>query len=175
VAKVTTTTLTSGAHIGCSSTHWDDTYFNDRRRHSITPYPTAERAEAQQTIARNIEPEAASAPTAGAMERVDRLRRGFFSSQLSRFGWRISLTLFCLALAILLVALLAAKIARRNSATAKRKPALRRSQPRRKRKGADRSCSALACAATARRRATERFMRTLSLAKMPPGPLSPLP
>jgi hypothetical protein len=76
------------------------------------------------------------------MERVDRLRRGFFSSQLSRFGWRISLTLFCLALAILLVALLAAKIARRNSATAKRKPALRRSQPRRKRKGADRSCSA---------------------------------
>jgi PAS domain S-box-containing protein len=45
-----------------------------------------------------------------AMERVDRLRRGFFSSQLSRFGWRISLTLFCLALAILLVALLAAKI-----------------------------------------------------------------
>jgi hypothetical protein len=64
VAKVTTTTLTSGAHIGCSSTHWDDTYFNDRRRHSITPYPTAERAEAQQTIARNIEPEAASAPTA---------------------------------------------------------------------------------------------------------------
>jgi hypothetical protein len=44
------------------------------------------------------------------MERVDRLRRGFFSSQLSRLGWRISLTLFCLALAILLVALLAAKI-----------------------------------------------------------------
>jgi hypothetical protein len=39
---------------GCSSTHWDDTYFTDRRRHSITPYPTAERAEAQQTIARNI-------------------------------------------------------------------------------------------------------------------------
>jgi PAS domain S-box-containing protein len=44
------------------------------------------------------------------MERVDRLRRGFFSNQLSKFGWRISLTLFCLALAILLVALLAAKI-----------------------------------------------------------------
>jgi PAS domain S-box-containing protein len=44
------------------------------------------------------------------MERVDRLRRGIFSSQLSRFGWRISLTLFCLALAILLVALLAARI-----------------------------------------------------------------
>jgi PAS domain S-box-containing protein len=44
------------------------------------------------------------------MERVDRLRRGFFSNQLSRFGWRISLTLFCLAFAILVVALLAAKI-----------------------------------------------------------------
>jgi len=35
------------------------------------------------------------------MERVDRLRRGFFSNQLSKFGSRISLTLFCLALAIL--------------------------------------------------------------------------
>jgi PAS domain S-box-containing protein len=44
------------------------------------------------------------------MERVDRLRRGFLSSQLTRFGWRISLTLFCLALAILLVVLLAARI-----------------------------------------------------------------
>lgn len=44
------------------------------------------------------------------MERVDRLRRGILSSQLLRFGWRISLTLFCLALAILLVALLAARI-----------------------------------------------------------------
>ena len=44
------------------------------------------------------------------MERVDRLRRGFFSSQLSKFGWRISLTLFCLAVAILVVALLAARI-----------------------------------------------------------------
>jgi PAS domain-containing protein len=44
------------------------------------------------------------------MERLDRLRREFFSSQPSKFGWRISLTLFCLALAILLVALLAAKI-----------------------------------------------------------------
>jgi PAS domain S-box-containing protein len=44
------------------------------------------------------------------MERVDRLRRGFFSSQLSKFGWRISLTLFCLAFAILLVALSAARI-----------------------------------------------------------------
>src|SRR5260370_11092765 len=44
------------------------------------------------------------------MERVDRLRRGFFSSQLSKFGWRISLTLLCLAMAILLVAILAARI-----------------------------------------------------------------
>jgi PAS domain S-box-containing protein len=44
------------------------------------------------------------------MERVDRLRRAFFSNQLSKFGWRISLTLFCLAFAILLVALLAARI-----------------------------------------------------------------
>src|SRR5712671_4341132 len=44
------------------------------------------------------------------MERVDRLRRGFLSNQLTRFGWRISLTLFCLALAILVVALLAARI-----------------------------------------------------------------
>ena len=44
------------------------------------------------------------------MERVERLRRGFFSNQLSRFGWRISLTLFCLAFAILVVALLAARI-----------------------------------------------------------------
>lgn len=44
------------------------------------------------------------------MERVDRLRRGFFSNQLSRFGWRISLTLFYLAFAILVVALLAARI-----------------------------------------------------------------
>jgi PAS domain S-box-containing protein len=44
------------------------------------------------------------------MERVDRLRRGFFSSHLSRFGWQISLTLFCLAFAILVVALLAARI-----------------------------------------------------------------
>lgn len=44
------------------------------------------------------------------MERVNRLRRGFFSNQLSRFGWRISLTLFCLAFAILVVALLAARI-----------------------------------------------------------------
>jgi PAS domain S-box-containing protein len=44
------------------------------------------------------------------MERVDRLRRGFLSNQLSKFGSRISLTLFCLALAILVVALLAARI-----------------------------------------------------------------
>ena len=44
------------------------------------------------------------------MERVDRLRRGFFSNQLSRFGSRISLTLFCLAVAILVVAILAARV-----------------------------------------------------------------
>ena len=44
------------------------------------------------------------------MERVDRLRSGFFSSQLSKFGWRISLTLLSLAMAILLVAILAARI-----------------------------------------------------------------
>jgi PAS domain S-box-containing protein len=44
------------------------------------------------------------------MERVDRLRSGFFSNHLSRFGWRISLTLFFLAFAILLVAVLAARI-----------------------------------------------------------------
>src|SRR5258708_2916157 len=30
-------------------------------------------------------------PRGSTMERVDRLRRGFFSNQLSRFGWRISL------------------------------------------------------------------------------------
>ena len=57
-----------------------------------------------------IGPETASAPSRSTMERVDRLRRGFFSNQLSRFGWRISLTLFCLAFAILVVALLAARI-----------------------------------------------------------------
>jgi len=44
------------------------------------------------------------------MERVDRLRHGFSSSQPSKFGSRISLTLFCLALAILVVALLAARV-----------------------------------------------------------------
>jgi PAS domain-containing protein len=44
------------------------------------------------------------------MERVDGLRRGFFSNQLSKSGWRISLTLLFLAFAILLVALLAARI-----------------------------------------------------------------
>jgi|GEM_PF-3014394 len=43
------------------------------------------------------------------MERVERLRREFFSSQLPKFGRRISLTLFCLAFAILLGALLAAR------------------------------------------------------------------
>ena len=50
------------------------------------------------------------ASCSSTMERVDRLCRGFFSNQLSRFGWRISLTLFCLAFAILVVALLAARI-----------------------------------------------------------------
>jgi PAS domain S-box-containing protein len=44
------------------------------------------------------------------MERVDRLRRGFFSNQPPKFGSRISLTFFCLALAILVVALLAARV-----------------------------------------------------------------
>ncbi|MGH9511370.1 MAG: PAS domain-containing protein [Terriglobales bacterium] len=44
------------------------------------------------------------------MERIDRLRRGFFSNQPSKFGWRISSTLFFLAFAIFLVALLAARI-----------------------------------------------------------------
>lgn len=44
------------------------------------------------------------------MERVDRLRRKFVSSQSSQFGSRISATLFCLALLICLVALLAARL-----------------------------------------------------------------
>jgi PAS domain S-box-containing protein len=44
------------------------------------------------------------------MERVDRFSRGPFSNQLSKFGSRISLTLFSLALAIFVVALLAARI-----------------------------------------------------------------
>lgn len=44
------------------------------------------------------------------MERVHRLRRGFLSNPLSRFGWQISSILFCLAFAILLVALLSARI-----------------------------------------------------------------
>jgi len=46
------------------------------------------------------------------MERVDRLSRGPFSNQLSKFGSQISLTLFSLAPAIFAVALLAAKIHR---------------------------------------------------------------
>lgn len=44
------------------------------------------------------------------MERVDRLRRKFVSSQSPEIGWRISATLFCLALLICLVALLAARL-----------------------------------------------------------------
>lgn len=44
------------------------------------------------------------------MERVDRLRRESSSSRTSKFGRRISLTLFCLALAILVVTLLATRL-----------------------------------------------------------------
>ena len=44
------------------------------------------------------------------MERVDRLRRVFSSSHTSKFGWRISATLFCLAFVICVVALLAARL-----------------------------------------------------------------
>jgi PAS domain S-box-containing protein len=40
------------------------------------------------------------------MERVDRLRRELSSPEASKLGWRISATLFCLALAILVVTLL---------------------------------------------------------------------
>src|SRR5580700_3345669 len=43
------------------------------------------------------------------MERVDRLRREFSSSH-TKFGWRISTTLFCLAFVICVVALLAARL-----------------------------------------------------------------
>lgn len=46
------------------------------------------------------------------MERVDRLRRERSSSHTSKFGWRISATLFCLALAILLLTLLATRLRR---------------------------------------------------------------
>ena len=44
------------------------------------------------------------------MERVERLRRESFSSQTPRLGWRISLTLFCLASAILVETLLATRL-----------------------------------------------------------------
>lgn len=44
------------------------------------------------------------------MERVDRLRREFSSSQSPKLGWRISLTLFCLASAILVVTLFATRL-----------------------------------------------------------------
>jgi hypothetical protein len=43
------------------------------------------------------------------MERVDRLRRES-RSHTSKFGWRISVTLFCLAFVILVVTLLAARL-----------------------------------------------------------------
>jgi len=45
-----------------------------------------------------------------AMERVHRLRRELLSSHTSKFGRRISATLFCLALIICVVALLAARL-----------------------------------------------------------------
>ena len=44
------------------------------------------------------------------MERVDRLRRKSLSSHPSQFGWRISAILFCLALLICVVAILAARL-----------------------------------------------------------------
>ena len=44
------------------------------------------------------------------MERVDRLRRELSSSHTSKFGWRISATLFCLAFTILAVTLVATKL-----------------------------------------------------------------
>jgi PAS domain S-box-containing protein len=44
------------------------------------------------------------------MQRVDRLRREFSSSQASGLGWRISLILFCLASAILVVTLVATRV-----------------------------------------------------------------
>lgn len=44
------------------------------------------------------------------MERVDRLRHESSRSQITKFGWRISATLFCLALAILVVTLLATRL-----------------------------------------------------------------
>jgi len=53
---------------------------------------------------------AAAFPAAIIMMRVVRLRRGLVSSHTSKFGWRISATLFCLAFLICVVALLAARI-----------------------------------------------------------------
>jgi len=44
------------------------------------------------------------------MERVERLRRESSASQTRKLGWRISLTLFCLASAILVVTLLATRL-----------------------------------------------------------------
>jgi len=44
------------------------------------------------------------------MERVERLRRESSSSHTSKLGWRISLTLFCLASVILVVTLLATRL-----------------------------------------------------------------
>src|SRR5712692_4986184 len=44
------------------------------------------------------------------MEQVNRLRREVPSSHTSKFGWRISATLFCLALVILVVTLLATRL-----------------------------------------------------------------
>jgi PAS domain S-box-containing protein len=44
------------------------------------------------------------------MERVDRLRHELSSRHASKLGWRISATLFCLALAILVVTLLATRL-----------------------------------------------------------------
>lgn len=45
-----------------------------------------------------------------AMERVDRFRNESVSSHNSKFGWRVSATLFCLAFIICVVALLAARL-----------------------------------------------------------------
>ena len=44
------------------------------------------------------------------MERIQRLRREVLSSHTSKFGWRVSATLFCLAFVICVVALLAASL-----------------------------------------------------------------
>ena len=44
------------------------------------------------------------------MERVDRLHRESFGSHTSQYGWRISSTLFCLALVVLLLTLLTTRL-----------------------------------------------------------------